>query len=309
MLGYAGAPSTDDDVAALVAALGADRYWAKGAREEADLAATRLRIRHHWEYEDAVRTLRTMEGGTWAREDQSKWLRQTFREKDPEGWARFLIEEATRPDAQPDGVAAAAAGLKDLPPAESVPLLQSLLGHASSYVRLEAALALHDIDPDDPGARGAVARLALDRSIVCGWRPDLTNRWSRNRALTAALDWKGLSTAALRAHLIAPEPDDPEFISTAVTRLASTPDALTTAEVRDAWRRLLDGTSARHILAAVRYLKRVGDVESKTEMLAALDRLARRIVEVGAKSAGTSSKVVGRWRDSVRELSAPEDAR
>ena len=112
-----------------------------------------------------------------------------------------------------------------------MPLLHALLEREDPYARLEAALALHEIAPGDPRASGAVVALALDRSIACDWRPDLVDRWSRSRALVAALEWGGLEPTALRAHLLAPERERPEFLARAATHLDETPDALTAVEV------------------------------------------------------------------------------
>lgn len=316
VLGAGGAASTEEDVAALEASLadvldktkqersgfGDAGYWVRDIREEASRAATRLRIRHHWDRKEVIRTLRAAPEGTWAREDQAKWLRRTFREKDPAGWAAFLLEEATREGARPDDVAAAAAEMKDLPAADAVPVLRRLLGRDDPYVRLEAALTLHALDPKDDAAKAAVVKLALDRSIRCEWRADLTNRWSRNRALDAALDWGGLAAKDLRAHVVASKPDDPEFLETACDRLAQTPAALTDVEVRDAWRVLLDSATPTRVLAAVRFLAGRKDAASKARMLAALDRLDARIADVGEEAVHLRADVVARWRERVQKL-------
>jgi len=312
VLGVAGGASAGEEVAALEASLsGLDDagYWVQKVREEASRAATRLRIRHHWDRDDVIRTLRAAPEGTWAREDQAKWLRQTFREKDPAGWAAFLLEEATRERARPDDIAAAAAELKDLPAADALPVLRGLLGRDDPYVRLEAALALHAIDAKNNAARAVVVKLALDRSIACDWRADLANRWSRNRALDAALDWGGLAAKDLRAHVVAPEPEDPEFLEAACGHLAKTPEALTDTEVRDAWRRLLDSPVSGRVLAAVRFLEGLKDAASKDRMLAALDRLDARIAEVGEDAADVRAHVVVHWREQVQQLVVPNDAK
>lgn len=309
VLGVAGDEASESDVAALdtsLAGLGDPGYWVESVRDEILRAATRLRVRHHWDREDVVRTLRSAPDGTWAREDQARWLRRTFREKDPAGWAAFLVDEATRDGARPEDVAAAAAELKDLPAADAVPVLRNLLARADAYVRLESALALHAIDPTDEAAKSAVVALALDRSIACNWRPDLTNRWSRNRALDAALDWGELATVDLHAHVVAPEPEDPEFLRSAERRLAGTPDALTDAETRDAWRRLLDSPQPGRLLAAVACLLELEDVVSMERMLAALGRLDARVAEVGEDEADARAADVADWIERVRRLGEPK---
>jgi hypothetical protein len=302
VLGEAGDEASEADVAALDAALAkldATAYPVESARDELSRAATRLRLRLHWSREEVVRALREGPQGTWAREDQAKWLRETFRAKDPEGWAAFLIEETSRPGADPDHVAAAAAELRRLPAEQAAPILRTLIARDDPYVRLEAALALHGVAPDDPLAKSAVTALALDRSIACDWRPDLTDRWSRNRALAAALEWGALTPKELRAHFVAPLADDPEFLETLRERLTGTPEALSDEETRDAWRRLLDEKSARRVLAAVRFLVDARDVASKDRMLAALDAIA------GAE--GTDADALARWRGHVEALGAPAD--
>jgi hypothetical protein len=246
-----------------------------------------------------VRALRENPEGTWAREDQAKWLRQTFRAKDPEGWAAFLLEEAARDGARPDDVAAAAAGLRDLPAAQAAPVLRTLVARDDPYVRLEAALSLHALAPDDPLAKTTVVALALDRSIACDWRPDLADRWSRNRALAAALEWGALAPKDMRAHFVAPQADDPEVLETLQHRLHGTPEAPADSEVRDAWRRLLDAPGDRAVLAATRFLVEERDLESKDRMLAALDRIAT--VE------GADAHAVARWRGRVEALGTPSE--
>lgn len=300
VLGEAGDEKSEAAVAAIGAALAALDQSARpveDAREEASRAAIRLRLRLHWSRDEVVRALRSLPTGTGAREDQAKWLRQTFRAKDPAGWAEFLLEEVTRKDARPYEVAAAAAESRELPAAIVAPILHTLVTHAEPDVRLEAALALHAVSPGDSLAKSTVVALALDRTIACDWRPDLTDRWSRNRALAAAVDWGGLTNKDLRSHFIAPHADDPEFLDQVRERLRGSPEALTDAEVRDAWRRLLDARAARPVLAAIRFLVFARDAASKDRMLASLDR-------IGAAE-DADADALARWRRRVQDLGTP----
>jgi hypothetical protein len=301
--GEAGDEACEDDVAALGVALDAldDSAWpVKALREEVSLVAVRLRLRLHWSRDEAVRALRALPDGTWAREDQGKWLRETFRAKDPAGWAEFLVDEATRGDARPGDVAEAASGLRDLPAEVSVPALRALLAREDPYVRLEAALALRVVAPEDEQTRAAVVALALDRRIECDRRPDLVDRWSRSRALAAALDWGGLSTTALRSHLLAPEVDRPQLLAEGLHRLADTPEALTSAEAADAWRRVLDSATGPDVVAAVHHLLlQGGDTALRPSILAALDRLA--------DDESVDHDDVVRLRERVATLDNPDD--
>lgn len=311
VLGEAGGEPAEEAVAALdraVAALDATEYPVESVREEAALAATRLRIRLHWDPEDAARTLRTLPKGTWAREDQAKWLRRTFREKDPEGWTRFLVEEVTSSSARPGDVAAAAQEIRAIPRETAVPLLQALLARENPYVRLEAALSLHEIDPADEAAKTVVTAIALDRSIACDQRADLTDRWSRNRALDAALDWGGLTVKSLRSHVLATAPEVPEFLESVQARLARTEDRLTAEEMREAWRNMLDSPRAGHVFAAIRYLADAGDNASKRRMLDALSRVEHAPPPTGTDAASKRAKEIARWRERLSYLRDPEEA-
>lgn len=304
----------DDDAAAAVEALVSAAAESSDPansrlREHAAAVALRLRLRLHWNRDDAVRALRELRGGTWSREDQATWIRRTFKARDREGWSAFLVAEVTRPDARPADVAAATADLGDLPPARAVPLLHALLASGDPVLRVEAAITLHAVDPNDAAASTAVVAVALDRTIECTWRPDLTDRWCRSRALAAAIEWGGLTREALSAHLADPTPEQPAFLEEAAPLLPGhVAYPWLSEEMLAAWLRVLDGPPRKQIAAAITRLLMAGHISSKARMLAALDRLQRRIDEVGSETAPVSAAAIARLRTEVEYIQDGLDA-
>lgn len=302
VLGAAGDEASEVELRAFRAALsGLDpgEYWVQSLREDLARATVRLRLRLRWSRDEVERAIRSLTRGWWIDQDHSSWLRDSFREKDPAGYAEFLRDEATSAGARADALVEAAASLRELPSDRAVEHVRRLLGRENPYVRLEAALALHDLASDDAGASSAVVALALDRSIACDQPPDRLDRWSRSRALAAALDWGGLGGAALRAHLLAPELDRPQFIAAAQNLLGKTPLALTDDEARAMFGRILAEAPARDVLSAVEHLVVAGDVRSKSRMLAALDRIAQ--------DPDVDGRDLKRSREEVRRLPNPAE--
>jgi len=255
----------------------------------------------HWDPADAVKAIHVLASGTWAREDLAKWLRKRFHERDPEAYAKFLLEDATRPDARPGDVEAAAAELKCVPPEKSVPALHALLRRADPDVRVAAALALHEIDPKDGAATAAVVAVAEDRSIPCGCRPDLTNRWCRIRALEAAVSWGAITRKELRARLADPRPDHAWFIESVLGTLENSEEAPTAEEVLAAWRHVLEGPPEHEIRTAIQQLLELHDVVSRKRMLAALNRLKA--------AAAVDPDDIQRLRVDVEALQKPDKAK
>jgi hypothetical protein len=157
-------------------------------RDDSVRAETKILLRDRFDAGETARLIHETGRRQNAEVDFVRWLRELYFERDADGYRALLVDDLRKAGSSPEILRESIADLTRRYPEQQASLLEGVLEHPLSEVRVETALALLQKDPGHPGALATLDQVAGDPDASIPANDDWFSRFGRDRALDYLAD-------------------------------------------------------------------------------------------------------------------------